>query len=339
MIADETTPAEESPDASRLIELVGPTGLRAELTNHGARLTRLLVPDAGGRTLDVVLGFDTLAEYETNHGLYFGATVGRVANRIAGAGFSIDGVQYTLAANDGANHLHGGASRSFDRVVWNVRRGNPNAASVEFRYSSLHLEEGFPGNVEVTVTYRLTGESGLRIDYEATTDRRTPVNLTHHTYWNLGGGNGERVDDHRLTVFADRFTPTNQDLIPLGPLSPVDRTALDFKNPTAIGPRIAELADSPSIGLDHNLVLSEWDSTLRWAGRLEHPRNGLVMDLHTTEPGVQVYSAGSMPRTVGKDGVVYPPFGGICLEAQHFPDSLHHPEYPSILLGPGETYR
>jgi len=339
VIADQQSHAEEPLDAPRVIELIGPTGIRAQLTNYGARLTRLLVDDAQGRQLDVVLGFDTPDEYNVNKSLYFGATVGRVANRTAGASFILDGVTYRLAANNGANHLHGGTVHSFDRVVWDLATIDPDGATVEFRHASPHLEEGYPGNLEAGVTYTLTKEGGLRIDYRVITDRRTPVNLTHHTYWNLGGSEeAATIDDHILTVFGDRYTPTDQDLIPLGPQEPVDDTPLDFRTPTEIGPRSRALANEQSAGLDHNFVLSEWDSTLRVAARLQHPSNGLVMGLHTTEPGVQVYSAGHLAPTPGKGGIVYPTRGGICLEAQHFPDSLHHPEYPTLLLEPGDTY-
>lgn len=340
MVSDPISPNPEQPEPpAQFIELGGPTGIRAELTNHGARLVRLLVPEAGGRVHDVALGFDTVAEYEANSNLYFGATVGRVANRTADASFTLDGTSYLLAANDGGNHLHGGRVRSFDKVVWKVAKDIDRSA-VEFRYSSPHLEEGYPGNVEASVTYALTAEGGLRIDYAATTDRRTPLNLTHHTYWNLGGASSlETIDDHVLTVFADRYTPTDDKLIPLGRLDPVEGTPLDFRLPTALGPRIRALAEGPGAGLDHNFVVLEWDSTLRWAARLQHPRNGLVLDLLTTEPGVQVYSGGLMPPTTGKGGVIYPTGGGVCLEAQHFPDSLHRPEYPSVLLDPTEMYR
>jgi aldose 1-epimerase len=300
----------------------------------------LVVADADGRDLDVALGFDTVAEYEADLSLYFGATVGRVANRTAGATFALDGATYVLAANDGPNHLHGGAVRSFDRVLWDTGNPDPNGSSITFTYLSPHLEEGYPGRLECGVTYTLTSEAGLRIDFAATTDRRTPVNLVHHTYWNLGGSeSGGTVDGHRLTVLAHQFTPTDRDLIPLGPHEDVEATPLDFRAPTEIGPRARSLSNEPAKGLDHNFVLSEWDHNLRLAARLEHASNGLVMELLTTEPGVQVYSGGHMKPTTGKSGVVYPTRGGVCLEAQHFPDSLHHPEYPSILLEPGDTYR
>ena len=329
-----------SEPAPELIQLVGPTGIRVDLTNHGARLMSLIVPDRTGRPTDVTLGFDSIEGYETNRGLYLGATVGRVANRTAGASFVLDGVSYSLAANDGAHHLHGGVARSFDRVIWTVGARDPDSTSVEFSHVSPHLEEGYPGNLETAVTYTLTRQGGLLIDYRASANVRTPVNLTHHTYWHLGGSDSSTtVDDHILTVLAGQYLPTDRDLIPLGPAATVGGTLLDFRQPAAVGPRIAALAGTPSAGLDHNMVLDDWDSTLRWAARLQHPGNGLVMDIHTTEPGVQVYSAGIMPPTVGKGGALYPTGGGICLEAQHFPDSLHHPEYPTLIVEPGDSYR
>ena len=340
MIADPQSQDEQSPGSPRLIRLVGPTGITAELANHGARLTRLLVDDVTGRPLDAALGFDTLAQYYANVGLYFGATVGRVANRIGGASFILDDVTYKLAPNDGTNHLHGGTVRSFDRVIWDVAVLDPDGASVQFRHASPHLEEGYPGNLEASVTYTLTQENGLRIDYRAITNRRTPVNLTHHTYWNLEGGEAAAtVDKHLLTVFADQYIPSDDHLIPLGPEAPVHETPLDFRAPTELGPRIRALSGEPSAGLDHNFVVANWDATLRHAARLELPSNGVAMDLHTTQPSVQIYSGGHMPPTTGKGGVLYPTSGGICLEAQHFPDSVHHPEYPTVLLEPGDTYR
>jgi aldose 1-epimerase len=289
--------------------------------------------------LDAVLGFDTVDEYEANKDLYFGATVGRVANRTAEANFSLDGVTYQLARNDGVNHLHGGVLRSLDRVVWDVMPSGPDRTSVRFAYTSPHLEEGYPGNLDVTVVYTLIRENGLRIDYQAVSDRRTPINLTHHTYWNLTGEAGQTIDGHSLTVMADEYTPTDDYLIPLGPKASVANTSLDFRLPKELGPTIGSLAGRPSLGLDHNFVLRDWDSTLQHAARLQRSANGLVMDMYTTEPGIQVYSSGHMPATRGKSGVVYPTRGGICLEAQHFPDSLHHPEYPEMVLEPGNTYR
>ena len=326
--------------SAKQIQLIGPTGLRAELSSYGARLTSLMVTDAMGQSVDVALGFDTVAEYENHRSLYFGATVGRVANRTADSSFTLDGVTYSLAANDGPNHLHGGSVRSFDRVLWDPGRPDPTGASIEFNYLSPHLEEGYPGVLEAGVSYTLTDAGSLRLDFIATTDRPTPVNLVHHTYWNLSGSkSGGTVDDHRLTVLADRFTPTDHNLIPLGHHQDVGGTPFDFRVSTEIGPRAGSLSNEPSKGLDHNFVLTEWDQTLRLGARLEHPLNGLVMELHTTEPGVQVYSGGHLAPTTGKSGVVYPTRGGICLEAQHFPDSLHHPEYPTVILEPGDVYR
>ena len=332
--------APESSSHPQLIEIEGPTGTRAELSNHGARLTRLLVADSQERVLDVALGFDTIAEYEANLDLYFGATIGRVANRTARASFELDGQTYELAANNGPNHLHGGILRCFDRVTWDLGTRAPDGTSVEFTHASPHLEEGYPGNLEATVTYTVTEKNGLQIDYRVVSDQPTPVNLTHHTYWNLAGTeHGATIDDHVLTVFADHYTPVDTHLIPLGPIDTVSGTPLDFREPMTMGPRIRALAGEPTLGLDHNFVVSGWDSSLRHAARLQHPSNGLRMDVYTTEPGLQVYSGGHMPSTAGKGGVVYPTRGGIGLEAQHFPDSLHHPEYPSVILKPGDTYR
>lgn len=315
------------------IELTGPSELRAVLSTHGARLTSLEVPTPGGPR-DVVLGFDGDDEYRNHHRLYFGATVGRVANRIAGAEFELDGQRHRLAANDGHNHLHGGSTRSLDKVEWDLAASGPGFAT--FAYASPDLEEGYPGNLEVTVTYTIDG-AALRIEFSAHTDRRTPVCLTHHSYWNLGEP-GSTVDDHVLEVDADRYLPVGDDLIPTGPIEPVAGTPLDLRSPTMLGPRVGELAAGPGKGLDHNLVLTRADDGLRQAARLHHPGTGITMDLLTTEPGVQIYSGGGMSPVSGKGGVAYPTRGGICLEPQHFPDSVHHPEYPSIILEPGVEY-
>ena len=309
-----------------LVTLTGQAGLFAELTGNGARLVRLVLPDVGGAPRDVVLGFDTIAEYLANPDLFFGATIGRVANRIDGSRFALDGSEYRLTANEGRNHLHGGGEGRFDQVRWETNRLGDT--TVLFGHTSPHLDEGYPGVLEIEVEYRL-GDDGIEIVYRARTDRRTPVNMTHHTYWNLdGSASGSTVDHHLLQVYADHYTPVDRALIPLGHLEPVEGTPLDFRSPAAIGPRADALQSEPGDGIDHNFAVSDWDSSLRAVARVTDSSGRLVMEVSSTQPGLQVYSGNHLPPTPGKSGVVYPTRGGLCLEPQHFPDSVQPPRIP-----------
>jgi aldose 1-epimerase len=317
------------------IRLMGPTGISAELTPYGARLVRLVLPDVDGSQRDVVLGFDTTDEYAANPDLFFGATIGRVANRIAGARYTLGGSEYRLTANEGQNQLHGGGAARFDRSQWDSELVGGSA--VRFTHTSPHLEEGHPGDLEAVVVYRLT-EDGVEITYRAETDRPTPVNMTHHTYWNLDGGGGT-IDGHLLQVLADHYTPIDTSLIPLGHLEPVEGTPLDFRSPAAVGPRADALQAEPGDGIDHNFAVSDWDSILRTVARVTDSSGRLAMELLATQPGLQVYSGNHLAAIAGKGGVVYPTRGGMCLEPQHFPDSVHNPGFPSIILEPGNTYR
>ena len=322
---------------SDAIELVGTSGISAELTSYGARLVRLVLPDVGGVPRDVVLGFDTIAEYMANPDLFFGATIGRVANRIAGSRFTLDGSEYRLTANEGRNHLHGGGEGRFDQVRWETDRLGDTA--VRFSHTSSHLDEGYPGVLEIEVEYRLA-DDGIEIVYRARTDRRSPVNMTHHTYWNLdGSASGGTVDQHLLQVFADHYTPIDRDLIPLGHLERVEGTPLDFRSPAAIGPRADALQSEPGDGIDHNFAVSDWDSSLRAVARVTDSAGRLVMEVLSTQPGLQVYSGNHLAPTPGKGGVVYPTRGGLCLEPQHFPDSVHHSGFPTTILEPGDVYQ
>jgi aldose 1-epimerase len=298
------------------------------------------VPDRNGKLDDVVLGFDNLESYLKGHPL-FGAVVGRVANRIGGAKFTLDGQEYKLAANNGRNSIHGGR-RGFDKVVW---QGEPVAAqdgvAIKLSYRSSDGEEGFPGNLSVALTYTLTNQNELRLDYTATTDKPTPVNLTNHSYFNLAGaGSAGDVLGHELMLAADQYTPADNELIPTGEIKPVAGTPLDFTKPTPIGARIEQLRERPYGGYDHNYVLNSGGKALALGARVYEPKTGRVMEMSTTQPGVQLFTANGMSgKLKGKGGAAYPRHGGFCLETQHFPDSVNKPNFPSVILRPGVTYR
>jgi aldose 1-epimerase len=318
--------------------LSSPSGVSAVVSSHGGTLVALVAPDRHGGFADVVLGYDCRAEYVANSDMYFGATVGRVAQRIRQARFSLDGVEYSLAANNGRNHLHGGEARSFDKVNWHASaRRTPAGDEVELTHVSPHLEEGYPGRVEATVTYRLTPDGEIQITYVATTDRRTPISLTNHSYWNLAGAGSATILDHELTVWADRYTPPDDELIPTGQVREVDGTPLDFRSPTLIGDRIDSLARTG--GYDHNLVLSADRPADGLAARVRHPASGRVLEIRTAQPCVQLYSGNLMRTTVGKLGVHYGRRSALCLEPAGYPDAVHQPAFESVILEPGVTYR
>jgi aldose 1-epimerase len=317
-------------------------GLEVDVASYGGIVTRLLVPDREGGLADVVLGYDSLPAYEAGTS-YFGAIVGRYANRIAGGRFTLDGEEVRLATNDGPNHLHGGL-RGFDRVVWDAEPfESDSAVGVRLTHVSPDGDQGYPGTLRATVTYALTGEA-LRIEYEATTDAPTVLNLTHHGYWNLAGHASGEILDHELRIAATRFTPVDSTLIPTGELRRVAGTPFDFREPTRVGTRIGD--DDEQLlrgrGYDHNFVLDGWtgDGTLRRAATLRDPGSGRTMEVWTTEPGLQLYSGNFLDGSdVGKDGAVYRHRDALCLETQHFPDSPNHPAFPSTALRPGETFR
>lgn len=320
--------------------LVAPSGISALLSSRGAGLVALNLPDRAGRFADIVLGFDTAADYAAHPGLYFGSTVGRVASRIRGASFVLGGTTFTLSANDGSNHLHGGTARSFDRVNWKPEpRRSRLGPSVVFRYTSSHLEEGYPGRLVTAVTYTLSLHDELRIDYEGRSDRETPVNLTHHTYWNLAGDGVGTILDHELQVHADRHTPCDGELLPTGAIESVDGTALDFRKARTIGARIAELEATGARGYDHNYILSGPRSEPAVAARLFDPASGRALEVWTTRPCLQVYSGNLMTPTTGKLGAHYGVRSGICLEPQGYPDAVHHPAFDSVVLKPGDVFR
>ena len=319
--------------AADLYTLRNANGLLAKITNYGTIVTELHVPARNGTIGDVVLGFDNLAQYLKGHP-YFGCTVGRVANRIAQGRFTLEGKTYSLAVNNGPNHLHGGL-KGFDKVLWTAEPQKD--ASVRFTYASRDGEESYPGAVAVAVTMTLTDANELRIDYSATTDKPTPVNLTNHSYFNLAG-TGD-ILGHELQLAADRYTVSDATLIPTGEIKPVKGTPLDFTAARPIGSRFSELKGDP-VGYDDNYVLNGGGKSLAFAARVSEPKTGRVMEVHTTQPGVQLYTGNFLDGSLkGKRGVVYARHTGFCLETQHYPDSVNHPDFPSVILRPGQTYR
>ena len=312
-------------------------GIEVVLSSLGAAIHSIRAPDRAGASADVVLGFDTLDEWVRNPP-FFGVVVGRYANRIAGGTFALEGSSYTLATNNAPNHLHGG-TRGFDKVVWTaVPVEMPSGAALRFTYFSKDGEEGYPGNMNVSVLYTLGSDNTLRLDYAATTDKATVVNLSNHAYFNLAGAG--TVLQHELEINADRYTPVNATLIPTGELAPVSGTPFDFRTPMAIGAHIAADHDQIRIGggYDHNFVLNGTPGQLRLAARAFDPSSGRTLEVQTTEPGVQLYSANFADPIPGRGGRTYPRHAGFCLETQHFPDSPNQPSFPTTTLRPGQTF-
>ena len=302
-------------------------GFEVSITNYGGAITSLKTPDRHGNFGDIVLAYETLDDYVRNP-RYFGALIGRHANRIARGRFSLNGIEYQLPCNNGLNHLHGGF-KGFDKRVWDVSQdGNV----LQLSYFSKDGEEGYPGNLTASVDYTLI-DNALQIDYRATTDHDTIVNLTNHSYFNLRGHG--TILDHELTLHADSFTPVDEELIPTGEIRPVIGTPMDFRNGKAIGSQLAFIG-----GYDHNFVLNDWDGALRLAARLYEETTGRVLEILTTEPGIQFYSGNFLDGSlVGRNGVAYQKYTGLCLEPQHFPDAPNHPNFPSTVLRPGEEHK
>ncbi len=317
--------------------LTNANGVEVRAINYGAIITSLRVPDKDGQLGDIALGFETLDAYLTGNDPYLGAIVGRYGNRIGNGTFELDGETYSLARNNGPNHLHGGVT-GFDKVVW---QGEATEDGVVFTYVSPDGEEGYPGTLTARVTYTLTDQNELIVDYHATTDKATPVNLTQHTYFNLAGaGNGD-ILGHELTLNASRFTPVDSTMIPTGELRDVTGTPFDFRQPTAIGARIGQDEQQLNFGggYDHNFVLDGGADAPALAARVYEPTTGRVLEVHTTEPGMQFYTGNFLDGSVtGKGGRSYEYRYGFCLETQHFPDSPNKPDFPSTILRPGETY-
>jgi aldose 1-epimerase len=309
--------------------------ITVQIITYGGIITAIRTPDKIGKVADVALGLNTLAEYQGVHP-YFGALIGRYGNRIAAGRFTLDGVEYRLAKNDGANHLHGGIV-GFDKVVWDAREiQREDAIGVALTYLAQDGEEGYPGNLQVQVEYSLNNQNELAINYHATTDRPTVVNLTNHSYFNLSGEGSDDILGHEMRINADYCTAITEELIPTGELTAVAGTPLDFTGARRIGSRFAAVKG----GYDHNYVLKRSRPGLDYAASVVDPRSGRVMEVYTTQPGVQFYSGNFLDGTIqGKSGQFYGPQSGFCLETQHFPDAPNHPEFPNTRLNPGEIYQ
>src|SRR3954464_7468742 len=329
----------------QLFTLKNAKGIEVQVTNYGGIITSIKTPDRAGRLADIVLGYDSLAGY-LRDSPYFGAIVGRYANRIARGKFTLDGKTYTLAVNNGPNSLHGGV-RGYDKVVWTAEalKDHDGQDNLVLRYTSPDGEEGYPGTVHVQVVYTLTDDA-LMVVYEATTDKATPINLSQHTYWNLAGDAQRDVLGHIVTINADSITPVDSTLIPTGEIAPVEGTPFDFRAPTAIGARVDQRQNTQiryGNGYDHNWVLNRDGAAagaLVFAARVVEPSSGRTMEITTTEPGLQFYSGNFLDGSItGKGGAVYRFRYGLALETQHFPDSPNHPNFPSTILRPGQQYR
>jgi len=310
-------------------------GLIVKLTNYGAIVVSVETPDRDGKLANITLGFDKLEGYLQRHP-YFGSTVGRYCNRIAKGKFTLDGQEYTLAANNGENHLHGGVV-GFDKQVWNAEEVKTNdGVGVKFTRRSPDGEEGYPGNLDVTAVYTLTNSNELQMVFSATTDKATPCNLTNHNYWNLAGAGSGTNEGHELQLESDKYLPVDDGLIPTGELADVKGTPLDFSSPHTIGERMKQIEADP-VGYDHCYVLRSQDGLLALAARVKDPGSGRVMTIHTTQPGIQLYTGNFLNGGEGAGG--YHQYGAFCLETQHYPDSPNQPDFPTTILKPGETYK
>ncbi len=333
-----TEPFGQTPDeqAVDLVTMTNPNGIEARIMTFGGIIVSMKTPDRDGKLGDVVLGFDKLDGYTREHP-YFGAIIGRYGNRIGAGKFTLDGVEYKLAVNNGPNHLHGGI-KGFDKVVWKIEdaKTTGDEAILRLGYLSKDGEEGYPGDLKCTVTYTLTADNELKMRYEARTDKPTVLNLTNHSYWNLAGQGTGDVLGHELVLNADRYTPVDEGLIPTGELKSVKDTPMDFTKPKAIGSRIKQVDIG---GYDHNFVLNGQTGQMKLCAKVYEPKSGRTMEIRTTEPGVQFYTGNFLDGALtGKDGKVYQKHYAFCLETQHFPDSPNKPDFSSVVLRPGEKY-
>lgn len=320
--------------------LTNAKGMEARIMTYGGIVVSLKTPDRNGKFEDVELGFDSLEPYLKGHP-FFGALVGRYGNRIGKGKFTIDGKEYKLLINNGENHLHGG-KLGFDKRVWKAKEGkSAEGPTLELKYTSADMEEGYPGKLDVTVVYTLTNDNGLKIAYTAKTDKPTHVNMTNHSYFNLAGEGKGDILDHEIMINADRSTKVDKGLIPTGELANIKGTALDFTAPMKIGARINSSEEQMQIGqgYDHNYVINGGGKSLVLAARVSEPTSGRVMEVWTDQPGVQLYTGNHVNVAAGKGGKPYGKRSGFCLETQHFPDTPNKPEFPTTLLKPGETYR
>lgn len=336
-------PFGKTPDGKdvTLYTLENKNGVKARIMNYGATLVSLETPDKNGKLGDVTLGFDTVTDYITKVNPFFGATAGRYANRIAKAQFTLDGKTYTLAKNNGENTLHGG-KKGFDKYVWDSAPANEiadaNKCGVHFYLTSPDGDEGYPGQLKVTVTYTLNNDNELAISYSAETDKTTVLNLTNHTYWNLAGAAAGTILDHEMTIYADKYVPVDAGGIPNAGLKDVKGTVMDFTTPHLIGERINQVGNEP-VGYDHTWVLNGEAGKLKKCATVYDNKSGRVMEVSTTEPGVQFYTGNFMDgKTTARGNVVCNKHQGFCLEAQHFPDSPNQPAFPTTVLKPGERY-
>jgi aldose 1-epimerase len=317
----------------QLFTLKNKSGTEIKITNYGGIVTSWIAADKSGGKSNIVLGFDSLSGYLAKPP-YFGATIGRYGNRIANGKFKLDTATYTLAANNGKNHLHGG-NKGFDKVVWDATPSTDGTPSLTLSYLSKDGEEGYPGNLKTTVRFTLTDANELQITYDAETDKATPVNLTNHSYFNLSGDVSKGILGHTLWVDADRYTPVDNTLIPTGQLAPVKNTPFDFTQPHTIGERIAKVPG----GYDHNFVLNKTGADSKLVAWLQDSATGRKLEVYTTEPGLQFYSGNFLDGTIkNRDGKAIPKHGALCLETQHFPDSPNKPAFPTTILKPGEKY-
>jgi aldose 1-epimerase len=312
--------------------------LVAQVTNYGGRIISLWTPDKDGNFDDIVIGYNTLDGYLNSNEIYYGALIGRYGNRIAKGQFTLNDSVYTLAQNNGENHLHGGEN-GFNNKVWEARQLDEQ--TLELKYLSKDGEEGYPGNLDVTVSYQLTNDNELEIEYWAKTDKPTPVNLTQHSFFNLAGAGSGNVKDHILQINAAYYTPVDSGLIPTGEIAPVEGTPMDFRTPTAIGARENDNFEQLIFGkgYDHNWVLNKAEDDLNFAAKVLEPTTGRTLEVYTNEPGLQFYGGNFLDGSdTGKNGKVYSHRSAFCLETQHFPDSPNHPDFPSTILQPGDEY-
>ena len=321
-----------------LFTLRNENGVVVQITNYGGRIISIWTPDKNGNFADVVIGYETLAEYLKSNEIYYGTLIGRYGNRIANGKFTLNDSVYTLATNNGKNHLHGGV-KGFNNVVWDAKQ--PDALTLELTYLSVDGEEGYPGNLNVKVVYRLTSENELKVEYWATTDKPTPVNLTQHSFFNLKGAGSGDVNDHLMMINAEGYTPVDSTLIPTGEIATVEGTPFDFRKPVAIGARVND--DNQQLkyggGYDHNFVLNKAETGLNYAAKVVEPLSGRTLEAFTNEPGLQFYGGNFMKgKDSGKGGNVFGYRGAFCLETQHFPDSPNKPQFPSTVLNPGQEY-
>lgn len=340
LIEDESFAGIVRGEEVHLYSLENKNGLVTQITNYGGRVVNLWTPDKNGNFDDIVLGYETIEEYMNSNEVYYGALIGRYGNRIGRGLFNLNDTVYKLELNDGGkNHLHGGM-KGFHNVVWDAEQ--PDNHTLILNYVSRDMEEGYPGKLEVQVTYRLTDDNELRIEYDASVDKPSPVNLTHHSFFNLNGAGSGTINDHILQINADKYTPVDAELIPTGEMKPVEGTPMDFREPKRINQHLEEDFEQLQFGkgYDHNWVLNQSEEELAFAAKVLEPETGRTLEVYTNEPGLQFYGGNFLDSSdTGKEGKVYAHRSAFCLETQHFPDSPNKPGFPTVILNPGEEYK